>query len=82
MSGGEGWHPEQAVTREQTLKMFTIWAAFAAFEEKSRGSIEVGKFADLTAVSAVIMKIPEIEILRTRCVMKVINGEIVWEVPR
>ena len=76
---GEGWHPEQAVTREQALKMFTIWAAFAAFEEKSRGSIEVGKLADLTALSADIMKIPEMEILKTRCVMTVIGGEIVWE---
>src|SRR5881296_108768 len=46
---GEGWHPEQAVSRDQALKMFTVWPAFAAFEEKSRGSIEVGKFADLTA---------------------------------
>lgn len=79
---GEGWHPEQAVTREQALKMFTIWAAFAAFEEKTRGSIEVGKFADLTALSADIMKIPEAEILKTRCVMTVINGEVVWEAAR
>jgi len=62
--------------------MFTVWAAFAAFEEKSRGSIEVGKFSDLTAVSAEIMKIPEIEILKKRRVMTVINGEIVWEAPR
>ena len=76
---GDGWHPEQAVTREQALKMFTSWAAFAAFEEKSRGSIEVGKLADLTVLSADIMKIPEMEILKTRCVMTVIGAEIVWE---
>jgi predicted amidohydrolase YtcJ len=79
---GDGWHPEQAVTREQALKMFTIWPAFAAFEEKTRGSIEVGKFADLTTLSADIMKIPELDILKTRCAMTVINGEIVWEVAR
>jgi predicted amidohydrolase YtcJ len=79
---GEGWHPEQAVSREQALKMFTVWPAFAAFEEKTRGSIEVGKFADLTALSADIMKIPEMEILKTRCVMTVINGEVVWEAGR
>ncbi len=77
---GDGWHPEEAATREQALKMFTIWAAFAAFEEKSRGSIEAGKYADLTVLSADIMKIPEAEILKTRCAMTVINGEIVWEV--
>ncbi|MCG3160601.1 MAG: N-substituted formamide deformylase [Acidobacteria bacterium] len=79
---GEGWHPEEKATREQALKMFTIWAAFAAFEEKQRGSIEKGKAADLTVLSADIMKIPEPEILKTRCVMTVINGEIVWETAR
>ncbi|HKA21277.1 MAG TPA: amidohydrolase [Blastocatellia bacterium] len=76
---GEGWHPEQAVTREQALKMFTIWAAYAAFEEKMKGSLEVGKLADLTVLSADIMKIAEPEILRTRCVMTVIGGEIVYD---
>jgi hypothetical protein len=76
---GEGWHPEQKVTREQAIKMFTLWAAYAAFEEKLRGSIEVGKLADLTVLSADIMKIPEAEILKTRCVMTVINGEIVFQ---
>ena len=58
--------------------MFTIWPAYAAFEEKLRGTIEVGKLADLTILSADIMKIPELEILKTRCVMTVSNGEIVW----
>ncbi|HEX6730003.1 MAG TPA: amidohydrolase family protein, partial [Pyrinomonadaceae bacterium] len=76
---GEGWHLEEAVTREQALKMFTLWPAYAAFEEKLRGTIEVGKLADLTILSADIMKIPEAEILKTRCVMTVINGEIVFE---
>ena len=76
---GEGWHPEEAATREQALKMFTIWPAYAAFEEKIRGSIEVGKLADFTILSADIMKIPEQEILKTRNMMTVINGEIVYE---
>jgi predicted amidohydrolase YtcJ len=76
---GEGWHPEEAVTREQALKMFTLWPAYAAFEESLRGSIEVGKLADLTILSADIMEIPEAEILKTRCVMTIINGEIVYE---
>jgi hypothetical protein len=76
---GPGWHPEEAVSRAQALQMFTIWPAFAAFEEKLRGSIVVGKLADFTILSADIMKIPEMEILKTRCVMTVINGEIVYE---
>lgn len=76
---GEGWHPEEKLTREQALKMFTIWPAYVAFEENLRGAIEVGKLADLTVLSADIMKIPEMEILKTRCLMTVIGGEIVWE---
>jgi hypothetical protein len=76
---GEGWHPEQAVSREQALRMFTLWAARAAFEEKTKGSIEVGKLADLTVLSADIMKIPAPEILKTRCLMTVIGGEIVYQ---
>jgi predicted amidohydrolase YtcJ len=76
---GEGWHPEQALSREQALKMFTIWAAYAAFEENVKGSIEVGKLADLTVLSADIMKIPEREILKARCVMTVIGAEVVFQ---
>ncbi|PYP88014.1 MAG: amidohydrolase [Blastocatellia bacterium AA13] len=75
---GEGWHPEQAVSREQALKMFTIWAAYAAFEEQEKGSIEPGKLADLTVLSADIMKIAEPEILKTKCVMTVVGGEVVY----
>jgi predicted amidohydrolase YtcJ len=73
----EGWHPEQAVSREDALKMFTIWPAYAAFEETDKGSIEVGKLADFTVLSRDIMKIPESEILETRNEMTVIGGKIV-----
>ncbi len=76
---GEGWHPEQKVSRQDALKMFTLWAANAAFEEQIKGSIEVGKLADLTMLSADIMKIPEPEILKTRCLMTVIGGEVVYD---
>jgi len=75
----EGWHPEEALSRDQALKMLTIWPAYAAFEEKLRGTIEVGKLADLTVLSADIMKIPELDILKTHCVMTVIGGEIVYQ---
>jgi len=76
---GEGWHPEEKVTRAQALKMFTIWPAYAAFEENLRGSLQIGKLADLTVLSADIMKIPEMDILKTHCVMTVIGGNIVFE---
>src|SRR5437016_4943310 len=76
---GEGWHPEEKITREQALKTLTIWPAYAAFEENLRGSIQVGKLADLTVLSADIMKIPELEILKTHCLMTAIGGEIVYD---
>ena len=79
---GLGWHPEEAVTREQALKMLTRSPAFAAFEEHEKGSIEAGKLADLTILSADIMKIPEPEILRTRCLMTVVGGEIAFDAER
>ena len=74
-----GWHLEQAVTREEALKMFTIWPAFAAFQEDIKGTIEVGKLADLTIFSKDIMKVPEEEILEAQVIMTIVNGKIVFE---
>ena len=74
-----GWHPEQKVSREQALKMFTIWSAFASFEENDKGTIEPGKLADFTVLSADIMKIPEPEILKTQNEMTIIGGEVVYQ---
>jgi predicted amidohydrolase YtcJ len=74
-----GWHPEEVVSRENALKMFTLWPAYAAFEEKDKGSIEVGKLADFTVLSNDLMKIPESKILETRCEMTIIGGEVVYE---
>ncbi len=80
LKGGsrQGWHPEERVTRDQALRMFTVWPAFAAFEEARRGTIEVGKWADLTVFDKDIMRVPEPEILTARCTMTVVGGEIVW----
>ena len=76
-----GWHPEQAVSREDALKMFTLWPAYAVFEEKDKGKIDIGMLADFTVLSADIMKIPEPEILKTRAEMTIIGGEIVYQLP-
>lgn len=76
---GEGWHPEQAVTREEALKMLTLWPAYASFEENLRGSLETGKLADMTVLSADIMRIPFAEIPKTRCLMTIIGGDVVYD---
>jgi predicted amidohydrolase YtcJ len=77
---GQGWHPEEKMTRDQALKAFTAGAAFAAFEEAVRGTIETGKLADLTVFDRDIMTVPELEILRAKNLMTIINGEIVYGV--
>ncbi|HEU0276190.1 MAG TPA: amidohydrolase [Candidatus Udaeobacter sp.] len=76
---GEGWHPEQAVSREDALKMFTLWPAYAVFQEKDKGSIEVGKLADFSVLSNDIMHIPEARILETQNEMTVIGGQIAYQ---
>lgn len=77
---GEGWHPEEKMTRDQALKAFTVWAAFAAFEEGVRGTLEPGKLADLTVFDRDIMTVPELDILKAKNLMTIINGEIVYGV--
>jgi len=72
----DNWHREQRVSREQALRMFTIWPAYAAFMERERGSIEVGKQADFTVMSADIMTIPDNEILKAHAVMTIIGGAV------
>ncbi len=73
-----GWHPEECMSRDEALKSFTTWAAFAAFKEKEKGTIEVGKCADLTIISQDIMTIPANEILNTEIDMTIIAGKIVY----
>jgi predicted amidohydrolase YtcJ len=74
----QDWRPDQAVTREEALKMFTIWPAYASFQEDALGTIEPGKRADFTVLSKDIMTIPEAEILTTKAVMTVVDGEIIF----
>ena len=78
-NAGENWHPEQKVTREEALKMFTVWPAYASFREKDLGTIEPGKIADFTAFSGDIMTIPEAEILTVEPKMTVIAGAVAWQ---
>lgn len=74
----DDWHPEEAVTRAEALKMFTLWPAYASFREDDLGSITVGKLADFTVFSGDIMEIPEDDILTVAPLMTVVEGEIVF----
>ncbi len=74
-----GYEPDEKMTREQALRSYTLDAAYGAFEEKIKGSIEVGKLADFTIFSQDIMKVAEGEILNTEVVMTVLGGKKVFE---
>jgi hypothetical protein len=73
-----GFQMENALTREETLKGMTIWAAYSNFEEQEKGSIEVGKFADFVILNQNIMKVDGKEIPKTKAIATFLNGEKVF----
>jgi hypothetical protein len=77
----EIWHPEEAVTRQQALRMYTIYPAYAEFQEDRHGSIVVGKAGDFTVLDHDIMTIPEAMIPKTKNLMTIIAGKVVYRAP-
>ncbi|WP_417887159.1 amidohydrolase [Zunongwangia sp.] len=73
-----GFMKEEALSRKETLKGMTIWAAYANFEEKEKGSIEPGKFADFIMLDQDIMEIKEEEIPNSKVLKTVVGGEQVY----
>ncbi len=82
MANGEVFYEDQRMTREEALRSYTIDAAYAAFEEDAKGSLEVGKYADLTVLSRDIMTIPEDEIPGTRVVYTILSGQLAYQRPQ
>ena len=76
-----GYEPGQKMTREQALRSYTLDAAFGAFEEKSKGSVEPGKLADFTVLTRDLMTIPENQILQTEVSMTILGGKVVYQRP-
>ena len=74
-----GWYPEHRMSRQQALRSYTLDAAYAAFEENEKGSIEPGKLADITVVSKDIMTVQPRDILNTEILYTIIGGEVVFQ---
>jgi predicted amidohydrolase YtcJ len=74
-----GFQMENALSRENTLRGMTIWAAKAQFEENEKGSIEVGKFADFTILDTDLMEAKLKKVLKAKVLFTIVNGEIVFE---
>lgn len=73
-----GYQMENALSREETLRGMTIWAAYSNFEEDEKGSIEVGKFADFVILDQNIMEVEGSKIPDTKAVTTYLNGEKVY----
>ncbi|WP_340063500.1 amidohydrolase [Ascidiimonas aurantiaca] len=70
-----GFLPQESLSREEALKGMTIWAAYSNFEEKERGSIEIGKKADFIILDENIMEVPEEEIPNIKTLQTFISGK-------
>jgi predicted amidohydrolase YtcJ len=75
----KGFQIENALSREETLKGMTIWAAYSNFEENEKGSLEKGKYADFVVLDKNIMSCKIEDVLNTRVLFTFINGEKVYE---
>ena len=76
---GNGYQTENALTREETVRGMTIWAAKSNFEEKEKGSLEKGKLADFVILDADLMKVAPEKLLAVKVLKTFLGGEKVYE---
>ncbi len=74
-----GWFPEQRISVEEAIRAYTINNACAAFEDDIRGSLEIGKLADITIFDRNLLRIPENNILNAEVEYTIIDGKVVFE---
>jgi predicted amidohydrolase YtcJ len=73
------WHPEETLSRQEALKLFTASAAYARFAEKDLGTIAVGKKADFSGFSVDLMTAPEAAIPKGHAVLTVVDGQVLYD---
>ena len=71
--------PEEALTREQAIRLYTINNAYITHEEKAKGSLEVGKLGDLILIDRDVLTRPAKEIAATKVLLTVVGGKVVYE---
>jgi predicted amidohydrolase YtcJ len=71
--------PEEALTREQAIRLYTINNAFITHEEKAKGSLEVGKLGDLILIDRDVLTCPVTDVAKTRVLLTVVGGKLVYE---
>lgn len=75
----QGWFPDERISIKDAIRAYTYNTAYANFEETIKGSIEVGKLADLTVLTKNLLEIPPKEFLTTEVVYTIVNGRIVYK---
>ena len=75
----DGWIPEQKITVEEAIRAYTVNNAYAAFEEKNKGSIEAGKLADLVVLNEDILTIDPVKIKDVKVDMTVFDGRVIYK---
>ena len=75
----DGFQIENKLTRTEALKAMTIWAAYSNFEEKVKGSIEPGKYADFVILDKDIMKIDEKDLYKVKVLATYVDGIKVYD---
>ncbi|HEY6402001.1 MAG TPA: amidohydrolase [Blastocatellia bacterium] len=75
----QGWVPEQKITVADAVRAYTMGSAYASGDERLKGSIEVGKLADLVVLSTDIFKIDPVEIEKAKVVMTIFDGKLIYE---
>ncbi len=76
-----GWLPDQRLSLEQAIEGYTLGAAVAGHREKTEGSIEVGKLADLVILDRDLFKTPASESYRTEVQLTMVGGKVVYRAP-
>lgn len=74
-----GYEPSQKLTRHEALKSYTLDAAYGAFEENVKGSLEHGKLADITVFDQNIMEVADDKLLDSKVVMTIVGGKVVYK---
>ncbi len=70
---------DQKISLIEAIKSYTVWAAYSSFEENTKGSLEIGKFADMIVISNDIFNSDNKALLKTKVLKTIINGEVVYE---
>ena len=76
----DGWFPDEKITLEQAVTVYTLGSAYAEFAEKDRGSLEVGKLADIVVLDTDLYKAPPESLKEIKVLSTIVGGKVVYQI--